>query len=192
MRFLGRKRQKINTTTNSSETFWVELAECMVRRVNAREKFRMKESLRQCIRPLGGEFSPGLDEIRRVPVLRKHAGLVWAISASRFQVRRFDCSFIFTYPVQTSVGRTCCCWLLSLLILSVPRVLLDSPGPSRALPTRSAPVCVLLPRSIRFVAPWSQARSSRRPSRFGLSSIATRPRVLHESGSCAGKSCRAC
>jgi hypothetical protein len=42
---------------------------CMVRRVNAREKFRMKESLRQCIRPLGGEFSPGLDEIRRVPVL---------------------------------------------------------------------------------------------------------------------------
>ena len=46
-----------------------ELAECMVRRVNAREKLRMKESLRQCIRPLGGEFSPGLDEIRRVPVL---------------------------------------------------------------------------------------------------------------------------
>jgi hypothetical protein len=46
-----------------------ELAECMVRRVNAREKFRMKESLRQCIRPLCGEFSPGLDEIRRVPVL---------------------------------------------------------------------------------------------------------------------------
>ncbi len=27
-----------------------------------------------------------------------------AISASRFQVRRFDCSFIFTCPVQTSVG----------------------------------------------------------------------------------------
>ena len=46
-----------------------ELAECMVRRVNAREKLRMKDSLRQCIRPLGGEFSPGLDEIRRVPVL---------------------------------------------------------------------------------------------------------------------------
>jgi hypothetical protein len=46
-----------------------ELAECMVRRVNAIEQFRMKKSLRQCIRPLGGEFSPGLDEIRRVPVL---------------------------------------------------------------------------------------------------------------------------
>src|ERR1035438_215765 len=30
----------------------------------------MKEGLRQCIRPLGGECSPGLDEIRRVPVLR--------------------------------------------------------------------------------------------------------------------------
>src|ERR1019366_8596923 len=65
-------------------------------------------------------------------------------------------------------------------------VLLDSPGRSRGLPTRSAPVCLLLPRSIRFVAPSSQARSSRRPSRFGLSSIATQPRVLHESGSCAG------
>jgi hypothetical protein len=37
--------------------------------VNALEKFPMKESLRQCIRPSGGEFSPGLDEIRRVPVL---------------------------------------------------------------------------------------------------------------------------
>ena len=62
---------------NSNLTFWAgELAQCMVRRVNAREKFRMKESLRQCIRPLGGEFSPGLDEIRRVPVLRKRAGLV--------------------------------------------------------------------------------------------------------------------
>src|ERR1017187_5619852 len=30
-------------------------AQCMVRRVNAREKFRMNESLRQCIRPLGGK-----------------------------------------------------------------------------------------------------------------------------------------
>ncbi len=51
----------------------------MIRRVNAREKFRMKEGLRQCIRPSGGECSPGLDEIRRVPVLRKHVDLVWAI-----------------------------------------------------------------------------------------------------------------
>jgi hypothetical protein len=48
-----------------------EVAQCMIRRVNAREKFRMKEGLRQCMRPLGGECSPGLDEIRRVPVLRK-------------------------------------------------------------------------------------------------------------------------
>ncbi len=54
---------------DASRAGYPELAECMVRRVNAREKFRMKESLRQCIRPLGGEFSPGLDEIRRVPVL---------------------------------------------------------------------------------------------------------------------------
>ena len=43
---------------------------CMVRRVNAREKFRTKESLRKCIRPVGGEQSPGHDEIRRVPVLQ--------------------------------------------------------------------------------------------------------------------------
>jgi len=42
----------------------------MVRRVNAREKFRMKKSLRKCIRPVGGELSPGHDEIRRVPVLQ--------------------------------------------------------------------------------------------------------------------------
>jgi hypothetical protein len=116
----------------------------MVRRVNAREKFRMKESLRQCIRPLGGEFSPGLDEIRNAACPPS------AISASRFQVRRFDCSFIFTDPVQTSVGRTCCRWFLSLLIPSLPRILLDGPGPLRALPTRSAPVCVLLPRFNTF------------------------------------------
>jgi hypothetical protein len=44
--------------------------ECMVRRVNAREKFRMKKSLRKCIRPVGGELSPGHDEIRREPVLQ--------------------------------------------------------------------------------------------------------------------------
>jgi hypothetical protein len=49
--------------------FEVEVAECMVRRLTAREKCWDEESLRQCIRPLGGEFSPGLDEIRRVPVL---------------------------------------------------------------------------------------------------------------------------
>jgi len=50
-----------------------ELGQCMIRRVNAREKFRMKEGLRQCIRPFGGECSPGLDGIRRVPVLRKRS-----------------------------------------------------------------------------------------------------------------------
>jgi hypothetical protein len=38
-------------TAGLSETSMIELAECMVRRVNAREKFRMKEGLRQCIRP---------------------------------------------------------------------------------------------------------------------------------------------
>jgi hypothetical protein len=46
-----------------------DVAECIVRRLTAREKCWDEESLRQCIRPLGGEFSPGLDEIRRVPVL---------------------------------------------------------------------------------------------------------------------------
>jgi chorismate mutase len=43
---------------------------CMVRRQNAREKLRVKESLHQCIRPLLEVESPGHDEIRRVPVLR--------------------------------------------------------------------------------------------------------------------------
>ena len=42
----------------------------MVRRANAREKLGMKEGLRKCIRPVGGEKSPGHDEIRRVPVLQ--------------------------------------------------------------------------------------------------------------------------
>ena len=46
------------------------VAECMVRRVNAREKFWMKKSLRKCIRPVSGEEPPGHDEIRRVPVLQ--------------------------------------------------------------------------------------------------------------------------
>ena len=74
-RLLGRRQTApYSPAPDSDHVMWtrkrlIELAECMVRRVNAREKLRMKESLRQCIRPLGGEFSPGLDEIRRVPVL---------------------------------------------------------------------------------------------------------------------------
>jgi hypothetical protein len=47
----------------------IELAECMVRRLTAREKLVDEESLRQCIRPVCGDVSPGHDEIRRVPVL---------------------------------------------------------------------------------------------------------------------------
>jgi hypothetical protein len=34
----------------------------------------------------------------------KPLGCMKAHSANRFQVRRCDCSFIFTSPVQTSVG----------------------------------------------------------------------------------------
>jgi hypothetical protein len=45
------------------------LLKCMVRRLTAREKLVDEESLRQCIRPVCGEVSPGHDEIRRVPVL---------------------------------------------------------------------------------------------------------------------------
>ena len=45
----------------------LELAECMVRRLTAREKLVDEESLRQCIRPVCGDVSPGHDEIRRVP-----------------------------------------------------------------------------------------------------------------------------
>jgi transposase len=39
----------------------------MVRRPTAREKLRDEESLRQCIRPVCGDVSPGHDEIRQIP-----------------------------------------------------------------------------------------------------------------------------
>jgi len=48
----------------------IVVSECMVRRLTAREKLVDEESLRQCIRPVCGDVSPGHDEIRRVPVLR--------------------------------------------------------------------------------------------------------------------------
>jgi hypothetical protein len=38
-------------------------------------KVEGEESLRQCIRPVGGELSPGHDEIRRVPVLQNASAL---------------------------------------------------------------------------------------------------------------------
>ena len=75
----GRNRDNHEIKSRYRQLRGPNLPNCMVRRVNAREKLRMKESLRQCMRPLGGEFSPGLDEIRRVPVLRKRAGLVRAV-----------------------------------------------------------------------------------------------------------------
>ena len=74
-----------------------ELAEGIVRRVNAWEKLRMKESLRQCIQPLGGEFLLALLRYAAHLSLEKCAGF----RQTGFRLRRFDCSFIFTYPVQT-------------------------------------------------------------------------------------------
>jgi len=41
--------------------FSKEFAECMVRRLTAREKFVEEESLRQCIRPLWAVLSTGQD-----------------------------------------------------------------------------------------------------------------------------------
>ena len=38
--------------------------------------------------------------------LETTSAFVAAIHPIRFQVRRFDCSFIFTYSVQTSVGKS--------------------------------------------------------------------------------------
>src|SRR5664280_3849625 len=46
------------------------LPQCMVRRLTAREKLVDEESLRQCIRRVCGDVSPGHDEIRRIPVLQ--------------------------------------------------------------------------------------------------------------------------
>jgi hypothetical protein len=76
----------------------------MVRRATAREKFWMKESLRQCIRPVCGE-------VVLLAMMRYAAYLSYKIprlleSHLRNQVSGtpFDCSFIFTRPVQTSVG----------------------------------------------------------------------------------------
>jgi hypothetical protein len=67
----GSRKTAFHLSSDSPPGGKNELSQCMIRRVNAREKFGMKEGLRQCIRPVGGEKSPGLDEIRRVPVLRK-------------------------------------------------------------------------------------------------------------------------
>jgi hypothetical protein len=50
----------------SAGSAWLNLVKCMVRRPTAREKLMNEESLRQCIRPVFGDVSPGHDEIRRV------------------------------------------------------------------------------------------------------------------------------
>jgi hypothetical protein len=57
------------SATGLARPVCIEVAECMVRRLTAREKFVEEESLRQCIRPVCGDVSPGHDEIRRAPVL---------------------------------------------------------------------------------------------------------------------------
>jgi (p)ppGpp synthase/HD superfamily hydrolase len=59
------------------------LDECMIRRVNAREKFlneRRSTSMYSAFRWRG---SPGLDGIRRVPVLRNHVGLCSSHSSNQ-------------------------------------------------------------------------------------------------------------
>jgi hypothetical protein len=57
----------------------------MVRRLTAREKLVDEESLRQCIRPVFRDVSPGYDEIRRVPVLISYQGAVTTPTAESAQ-----------------------------------------------------------------------------------------------------------
>ena len=73
----------------------------------------------------------------------KPLGRVRANSANRLQARRFDCSFIFTDPIQTSVGELDTdgyAWLDSDWVWELPYSL----GHSRAPPMRSGPACNLL------------------------------------------------
>ena len=76
----------------------------MVRRVNAREKFWMKKV---CVNVCGLWVESYLLAMMRYAAYLsfKHLGCIKAIRPNRFKVRRFDCSFIVTCPVQTSVGK---------------------------------------------------------------------------------------
>jgi hypothetical protein len=61
---------------------------CMVRRLTAREYSEEKSSLRKCIRPTVGDFSPALMMIRRVPVLDKAIGFGQPYTSPGFPARR--------------------------------------------------------------------------------------------------------
>ena len=89
-------------------------------------------------------------------------------SANRFQARRCDCSFIFTFPVQTLVGELDVAWLMPPLRSEQHGNPVQSLGP----PMRSVPACSPLRRSTRFVALASPAPSPMHPSRCDLASIA--------------------
>jgi hypothetical protein len=64
----------------------------MVRRRTAREVLGEKTSLRQCIRPLGGDISPGHDEFRCVPVLTSRSVVG---DHYRYQVAHLWCQICF-------------------------------------------------------------------------------------------------
>jgi hypothetical protein len=64
------------------------LCYCMVRRLTAREYSEEKSSLRKCIRPTVGDFSPASMMIRRVQVLDKAIGLERPYTSPGFPARR--------------------------------------------------------------------------------------------------------
>jgi hypothetical protein len=77
----------------------------MVRRLTAREKLVDEESLRQCIRPVCGGFVL-LAMMRYAAHLSyKTPRLGKSHLTNQVSGTPFDCSFIFAYPVQTSVGQ---------------------------------------------------------------------------------------
>ena len=151
----------------------------------------MKESLRQCIRPLGGEFSPGLDEIRRVPVLRNPSATEWPIRQTGFRHAVVTVLSSLLFRCRPWWGNLMCCVVMPARQGVVPE-LPDSPDPLRAPPKRYVPTCLPSQRSRRCAVPSSQVTSSIRPSQFCLASIATRQPEPNELGSCADNGCHAC
>ena len=76
--------------------------QCMVRRLTAREKLRDEKSA-SMYPAFEWRRSPGHDEIRRVPFLINSSAMEGHLH-QQVSGPPFDCSFILTIPLQTSVG----------------------------------------------------------------------------------------
>jgi hypothetical protein len=79
------------------------LAKCMVRRRTARGLMNRKDGPRKCIRPLSGEFSPGLDDDTHVSVLINPSVTRDAFSPPGFPARHWAVLLVFFSPQQTLV-----------------------------------------------------------------------------------------